>query len=78
MRKTLPPSDALLAAIRAKCLDCNGNQRGLVELCKSTDCPLHPYRSIKAIGADSGGMPEIRGQIDLFETLTTSIQEQAI
>lgn len=27
MRKNLPSSEALLVAIRAKCMDCSGNQR---------------------------------------------------
>lgn len=33
MKKSLPTSNALLAAIRAKCMDCSGNARSLVERC---------------------------------------------
>ena len=32
-----------LKAIRRKCLDCCGTSRE-VELCRITDCSLHPYR----------------------------------
>lgn len=31
-------------AIRAKCLDCCGNQQNDVKLCPCTDCSLHPFR----------------------------------
>ena len=33
-----------LKAIRAKCLDCCGEQAKEVKLCPSSDCPLHPFR----------------------------------
>jgi len=33
-----------LKAIRAKCLDCVGDQPQEVRLCPCTDCPLYPYR----------------------------------
>jgi len=32
-----------MKAIRAKCLDCNGNAYE-VKLCPCTDCPLWPFR----------------------------------
>ena len=31
-------------AIRLKCLDCQGEQRGEVRNCASDDCPLWPFR----------------------------------
>lgn len=42
MKKSLPTSNALLAAIRAKCMDCSGNARSLVERCNIHSCPLYP------------------------------------
>jgi hypothetical protein len=38
----------LLAAVRAKCLDCGGGSFREVELCGSGNCPLRPFR----FGAD--------------------------
>ena len=32
------------AAIRAKCLDCSGNNRAEVRRCPVIGCPLWPYR----------------------------------
>lgn len=69
MKKNLPTSDALLIAIRAKCLDCSGNVRKLVERCSITNCPLHPYRSIRAVGETQERQMKIDGQVDLFEVL---------
>lgn len=40
MKKNLPTSNALLAAIRAKCMDCSGNARSLVERCNIHNCPF--------------------------------------
>ena len=57
MNKNLPSSEALLVAIRAKCMDCSGNQRKEVERCRLKDCPLHPYRSVKAIGGEHAWNP---------------------
>ena len=31
-------------AVKAKCLDCTGNQRQEVSLCTVNTCPLYPYR----------------------------------
>lgn len=70
MKKTCPSPEALLVAIRAKCMDCSGGQRILVERCSITQCPLHPYRSIKAMGEFERGNREIEGQIDLYDILT--------
>lgn len=33
-----------MKAIRAKCLECSGNQPGEVRGCKIDDCVLYPYR----------------------------------
>jgi len=33
-----------IKAIRAKCLDCSGNQVKEVRNCSVKDCSLHPYR----------------------------------
>lgn len=60
MKKNLPTAEALLVAIRAKCMDCSGNQRKEVERCKLKDCPLHPYRSVKAIGGEHECQTEIK------------------
>ncbi len=59
----------LLAAIRAKCLDCSGNMRREVEKCKIKDCPLYPYRAPKATGSSKERPEEIRGQVSVFEVL---------
>jgi hypothetical protein len=34
----------LLAAIRAKCLDCVGHEQGEIRKCVAVDCPNWPYR----------------------------------
>lgn len=73
MRKNLPSSEALLVAIRAKCMDCSGNQRREVERCKLTDCPLYPFRSVRAIGGEHEQQTEINGQIDLFDVLMAAV-----
>lgn len=31
-------------AIRAKCLDCCGQQANEVKMCPAQDCPLYPFR----------------------------------
>lgn len=77
MKHHTPPYEAVLAAIRAKCLECCGNARKEVERCKLDSCSLHPYRSIKAIGGEHERRTEIKGQLDLFEVLMTK-EEQAI
>lgn len=74
MKKNLPSSDVLLVAIRAKCMDCCGNQRKEVDRCRLTECALHPYRNNRAIGGEHEQKTEISGQIDLFDVLMT-VQE---
>ena len=39
-KKKLTP----IQTIRAKCLDCSGQQYKEVRLCLITDCPNYPYR----------------------------------
>ncbi len=67
MKKNLPSSDTLLIAIRAKCMDCSGNVRKMVERCSIADCPLYPCRSVQAIGEKQER--QINGQLDLFDIL---------
>ncbi len=45
-RKRTPEygTEAPLAAIRRKCLDCSGGVREEVTLCPAKECPLHPFR----------------------------------
>lgn len=78
MKKNIPTADALLVAIRAKCMDCSGNQRREVEQCKLKECTLYPYRCIKALGGEHECQAEIKGQIDLFDVLIPNKEEQAI
>jgi len=33
-----------LQAIRAKCIECSGDQKAEVRFCPMTDCPLYPFR----------------------------------
>lgn len=61
-----PDLDSVLRAIRAKCLDCSGNQKKLVENCKITDCPLMPYRSIRAMRENAPSNIE-KNQLSIFD-----------
>ena len=72
LRKDLPESEALLIAIRAKCMDCSGNSRKMVEKCGIRDCPLHPYRTAETVGEGrrASAMPD--GQTSLYEQLAVS------
>lgn len=78
MKNNLPSSNALLVAIRAKCMECSGNMRKEVERCKSKECALHPYRSVKAIGGEHERQTEISGQLDLFDVLMATQEEKEI
>ena len=69
MRKDLPESEALLIAIRAKCMDCSGNSRKMVEKCGIRDCPLHPYRTAEAVGDGRRERARASGQVDFGELL---------
>lgn len=61
-------TDALLADIRAKCLDCMCGSRKLVDTCTSRECRLWRHR--KGLAGEQEGMfaaPELDGQMDIFE-----------
>jgi len=61
-------TDALLADIRAKCLDCMCGSRKLVDTCTSRECRLWRHR--KGLAGEQEGMfaqPELEGQMDIFE-----------
>lgn len=60
---------ALLAAIRAKCMDCSGNSKKEVERCRVKDCPLYPYRAARATTGSKEQPEKIRGQVSIFEAL---------
>lgn len=75
MRNPYSP-DALLSAIRAKCMECCGNQRREVERCRLENCPLHPYRSCKVAAVGHERRVEINGQIGVFDILR--LEERAI
>lgn len=68
-----PTADEALAAIRAKCMECSGNSRHEVEQCKFKNCPLYPYRSVKAIGGGNERRIEIDGQIRLFDIMSGKV-----
>ena len=70
-KRNLPTPEALLGAIRARCLDCCGNSRKEVENCKLEGCPLHPYRCQSALGMIESKEPEIKGQLCWFDGKTT-------
>jgi hypothetical protein len=44
IRDTIETSTNPVKAIRAKCLDCCGNQYSEVEKCTVKACALHPFR----------------------------------
>lgn len=69
MKKGPIPSEDLLLAIRAKCMDCCGRARNEVERCDISDCPLHPYRSLRAVGDAQGQPKRIDGPMDLLDVL---------
>lgn len=64
-----PAVDEVLIVIRKMCMNCSGNSRKMVEYCTIKDCPLYPYRSVKAVGGGREKETKIKGQIDLFEAL---------
>lgn len=64
----MPTTDTLLCVIRKKCRECNANSIKLIDSCKSTDCPLYPYRSLKAMGIERKNGGQIRGQIGFSQS----------
>ncbi len=61
------PED-ILRAVRLKCLDCSGNSQKLVDRCNIRDCPLYPYRSLRAMGEQKKEPKNMR-QISIFDGL---------
>ena len=63
-----PSAESLLADIRAKCLDCCGGSRKMVDECRSPDCRLWKHR--KGLAGQQQGMfvqgDQLEGQIDMF------------
>ena len=57
MRVKIPKSK-LWRAIRAKCLDCCGNQQTEVRLCPAENCPLHPYRMGRRQAVEWADLPK--------------------
>lgn len=69
MNPMKPTMYEAMTAIRAKCMECSGNSRREVERCRIKDCPLYPYRSMKAIGGGSERRVELEGQIRIFDII---------
>lgn len=63
-----PQLEDVLRAVRLKCLDCSGNSPKLVDRCNIRDCPLYPYRSLRAMG-EQKKMPKNMRQISIFDGL---------
>lgn len=60
--------EALLIAIRAKCMDCSGHSRVEVERCLLKNCPLYPYRTKEAVGGQiTGHTHSGNHQVGIFE-----------
>lgn len=62
-----PSAESLLADIRAKCLDCCGGSRKLVDECRSPECRLWKHRKGLAGQQQAMGLDQLEGQIDMFE-----------
>lgn len=67
MRMRTPSAEALLADIRAKCLDCCCGSRKLVDECRDRECRLWRHRKGLA-GVQTAVLPEVQldGQLDMF------------
>ena len=65
------PAQALMVAIRAKCMDCSGNSRREVERCKVKNCPLYPFRNVEAVGGDRDREKVSSRQIKVLDILAT-------
>lgn len=65
-----PQLEDVLRAVRLKCLDCSGSSQKLVDSCNIRDCPLYPYRSIRAMG-EQKKTPKNMWQISIFDGLLT-------
>lgn len=63
-----PQFEDVQRAVRLKCLDCSGNSQKLVDRCNIRDCPLFPYRSLRAMG-EQKKTPKNMRQISIFDGL---------
>lgn len=61
-----PRPEELLIAIRAHCLACSGGCKAEAERCRIKTCPLHPYRTVAALGGEKRDRKK-DGQVSLFE-----------
>lgn len=59
--------DTALRAIRAKCMDCCGRSKKLVEICQADTCPLHPYRKYEGGAIERGPAGGKARQISMWE-----------
>jgi hypothetical protein len=62
IKKVKPKPLTPMKAIRAKCIDCSGDNRSEVALCVVRDCPLWYYRSGKKTGMKRNFTEEQRKQ----------------
>ncbi len=62
--KSKPMPDELMAAIRAKCLDCCGGSRKEVAACREK-CALNPWR----MGEARESSKPMKGQVSMFELI---------
>lgn len=57
----------LLAAIRARCMDCSGHCKKEVEHCLIPECALYPYRMGKMPEETEPKEAQINGQVSIFD-----------
>lgn len=70
MSAPIPSAEALLAAIRAHCLECSGGSRKEVRNCRVTGCSLYPYRAPDA-QARQPEKPQRHRQISIADLINT-------
>ena len=63
-----PQLEDVQRAVRLNCLDCSGNSQKLVDRCNIRDCPLFPYRSLRAMG-EQKKTPKNMRQISISDGL---------
>lgn len=66
-----PSAENLLADIRAKCVDCCGGSRKLVDECRDQSCRLWRHRKGLAGIQQAMGLDQLEGQIDMFERVVS-------
>lgn len=70
-----------MKAIRAKCMDCSGDNANEVKLCPITWCPLYPYRLGKnpAIkGRKGAGDPNFGKRMSELKTRSQNRENEQI